>query len=86
LGYVVAVSLRITLTRPNARAFDELGCGARYGEVTEICDILPKVDVRSGVIARVIWRITNRFTVTKSSAGCRTLRRYRSIDDGGDAR
>lgn len=53
LGYVVGVSLRITLDKTHARAFDEFLDAARaVAEVTEIQTFLGRVDVRLSVIAR----------------------------------
>ena len=53
LGYAVAVSLRITLDKTRARAFDEFIEAARLiPEVTEIQTFLGRVDVRLNVIAR----------------------------------
>ncbi|MGJ8611278.1 MAG: Lrp/AsnC family transcriptional regulator [Octadecabacter sp.] len=53
LGYAVAVSLRITLDKTQARAFDQFMEAARdIPEVTEIQTFLGRVDVRLSVIAR----------------------------------
>lgn len=53
LGYAVAVSLRITLDKTQARAFDAFLEAARgIAEVTEIQTFLGRVDVRLHVIAR----------------------------------
>lgn len=53
LGYSVAVSLRITLDKTQARAFDEFMDAARgIAEVTELQTFLGRVDVRLSVIAR----------------------------------
>lgn len=53
LGYAVGVSLRITLDKTQARAFDEFIEAARgIAEVTEIQTFLGRVDVRLSVIAR----------------------------------
>jgi len=53
LGYAVEVSLRITLDKTQARAFDEFLAGAReVPEVIEIQTFLGRVDVRLSVIAR----------------------------------
>lgn len=53
LGYAVAVSLRITLDKAQARAFDAFTQAAReIPEVTEIQTFLGRVDVRLNVIAR----------------------------------
>ncbi|WP_235924175.1 Lrp/AsnC family transcriptional regulator [Pseudoroseicyclus tamaricis] len=53
LGYVVAVSLRVTLDKTAARAFEDFLEGARaIPEVTEIQTFLGRVDVRLHVIAR----------------------------------
>ncbi len=53
LGFDVAVSLRITLDKTQARAFDDFLEAARgVPEVTEIQTFLGRVDVRLGVIAR----------------------------------
>ncbi|GAB4259561.1 MAG: Lrp/AsnC family transcriptional regulator [Pararhodobacter sp.] len=53
LGYEVAVSLRITLDKTHARAFDEFAAAARLvPEVLEIQTFLGRVDTRLFVIAR----------------------------------
>ncbi|WP_333715246.1 Lrp/AsnC family transcriptional regulator [Yoonia sp.] len=53
LGYSVAVSLRITLDKAVARAFDEFIAAARLvPEVIEIQTFLGRVDVRLSLIAR----------------------------------
>jgi Lrp/AsnC family transcriptional regulator len=53
LGYSVAVSLRITLDKTVARAFDEFIAAARLvPEVIEIQTFLGRVDVRLSLIAR----------------------------------
>ncbi|MFY0679432.1 MAG: Lrp/AsnC family transcriptional regulator [Thalassovita sp.] len=53
LGYAVEVSLRITLDKTQARAFDEFIDAARkVREVIEIQTFLGRVDVRLSVIAR----------------------------------
>ena len=53
LGYAVEVSLRITLDKTQARAFDEFLAAARQvREVVEIQTFLGRVDVRLSVIAR----------------------------------
>ncbi|WP_136441171.1 Lrp/AsnC family transcriptional regulator [Pacificoceanicola onchidii] len=53
LGYEVAVSLRVTLDKTQARAFDEFLDAARdVPEVLEIQTFLGQVDVRLSVIAR----------------------------------
>ena len=53
LGYEVEVSLRITLEKSNARAFDEFMDAARaVPEVTELQTFLGRVDVRLVLIAR----------------------------------
>ncbi len=53
LGYTVDVSLRVTLDKTQARAFDEFQDAARdIPEVTEIQTFLGRVDVRLSVIAR----------------------------------
>lgn len=53
LGYEVEVSLRVTLDKTQARAFDEFQEAAReIREVTEIQTFLGRVDVRLSVIAR----------------------------------
>lgn len=53
LGYGVEVSLRFTLDKTDARAFDEFISAAReVPEVTQIQTFLGKVDVRLHVIAR----------------------------------
>ena len=53
LGYSVEVSLRITLDKTQARAFDEFIDAARgVPEVIEVQTFLGRVDVRLSVIAR----------------------------------
>lgn len=53
LGYAVAVSLRITLDKTVARAFDEFIEAARsVPEVIEIQTFLGRVDVRLSLIAK----------------------------------
>jgi Lrp/AsnC family transcriptional regulator len=53
LGYSVAVSLRITLDKTVARAFDDFLAAARLvPEVIEIQTFLGRVDVRLSLIAR----------------------------------
>ncbi len=53
LGYSVEVSLRITLDKTVARAFDDFLVAAReVPEVTEIQTFLGRVDVRLNIIAR----------------------------------
>ncbi|WP_298846044.1 Lrp/AsnC family transcriptional regulator [uncultured Ruegeria sp.] len=53
MGYAVEVSLRITLDKTQARAFDEFTQAARdVAEVIEIQTFLGRVDVRLSVIAR----------------------------------
>jgi len=53
LGWEVEVSLRFTLDKTNARAFDEFLAAAReVPEVIEIQTFLGRVDVRLEVIAR----------------------------------
>jgi len=53
LGYAVEVSLRITLDKTQARAFDEFIAQARtIAEVIEIQTFLGRVDLRLSVIAR----------------------------------
>ena len=53
LGYAVEVSLRVTLDKTQARAFDDFINAARdIPEVTEIQTFLGRVDVRLSVIAR----------------------------------
>ena len=53
LGYEVMVSLRVTLDKTEARAFDEFIHAARaVPEVTEIQTFLGRVDLRLGVSAR----------------------------------
>lgn len=53
LGYGVSVSLRITLDKTQARAFEEFIAAARgIAEVTEIQTFLGRVDLRLSVIAR----------------------------------
>ncbi len=55
LGYAVEVSLRITLDKTQARAFDDFIAAARdVSEVIEIQTFLGRVDVRLSVIARDI--------------------------------
>ncbi|MGV6805915.1 MAG: Lrp/AsnC family transcriptional regulator [Ruegeria sp.] len=53
LGYAVEVSLRVTLDKTQARAFDDFTEAARQvPEVIEIQTFLGRVDVRLSVIAR----------------------------------
>lgn len=53
LGYAVAVSLRITLDKTVARAFDDFITAARaVSEVIEIQTFLGRVDVRLSLVAR----------------------------------
>ena len=53
LGFTVEVSLRITLDKTQARAFDEFLAAAReVHEVLEIQTFLGRVDVRLSVLAR----------------------------------
>ena len=53
LGYAVSVSLRVTLDKTVARAFDEFIAAARdVPEVVEIQTFLGRVDVRLSLIAR----------------------------------
>ncbi len=53
LGYAVEVSLRITLDKTQARAFDDFLQAARaVPEVVEIQTFLGRVDVRLSVIAK----------------------------------
>ncbi|MGC3939410.1 Lrp/AsnC family transcriptional regulator [Roseobacter sp. EG26] len=53
LGYSVEVSLRVTLDKTQARAFDDFIEAARdVPEVTEIQTFLGRVDVRLSIIAR----------------------------------
>ncbi|WP_299424214.1 Lrp/AsnC family transcriptional regulator [uncultured Shimia sp.] len=53
LGYAVEVSLRVTLDKTQARAFDEfIGAARGIPEVTEIQTFLGRVDVRLSVIAK----------------------------------
>lgn len=53
LGYAVSVSLRITLDKTVARAFDDFIAAARaVPEVIEIQTFLGRVDVRLSLIAR----------------------------------
>lgn len=53
LGYAVEVSLRVTLDKTQARAFDDFIEAARdVPEVIEIQTFLGRVDVRLSVIAR----------------------------------
>ncbi len=53
LGYAVAVSLRVTLDKTVARAFDDFIAAAReVPEVIEIQTFLGRVDVRLSLIAK----------------------------------
>jgi len=53
LGYAVEVSLRVTLDKTYARAFDDFTAAARQvPEVVELQTFLGRVDVRLSVIAR----------------------------------
>ncbi len=53
LGYAVEVSLRVTLEKAQARAFDEFLDAARaVPEVVELQTFLGRVDVRLSIIAR----------------------------------
>ncbi|MDX2485765.1 Lrp/AsnC family transcriptional regulator [Antarcticimicrobium sediminis] len=53
LGYVVEVSLRVSLDKTESRAFDEFIAAARaVPEVSEIQTFLGRVDVRLTVLAR----------------------------------
>lgn len=53
LGYAVEVSLRVTLDKTQARAFDEFQAAAReVPEVIEVQTFLGRVDVRLSVIAK----------------------------------
>ncbi|WP_299986530.1 Lrp/AsnC family transcriptional regulator [uncultured Ruegeria sp.] len=53
LGYAVEVSLRVTLDKTQARAFDDFTSAAReVAEVIEIQTFLGRVDVRLSVLAR----------------------------------
>ena len=53
LGYLVEVSLRITLDKTNPKAFDEfLEAARKLREVSEIQTFLGRVDVRLHVLAR----------------------------------
>ncbi|SDW55026.1 transcriptional regulator, AsnC family [Ruegeria halocynthiae] len=53
LGYAVEVSLRVTLDKTQARAFDDFTAAAReVAEVIEIQTFLGRVDVRLSVLAR----------------------------------
>lgn len=53
LGYAVEVSLRVTLDKTHANAFDEFITAARgISEVEEIQTFLGRVDVRLNVLAR----------------------------------
>jgi Lrp/AsnC family transcriptional regulator len=53
LGYTVSVSLRITLDKTIARAFDDFIAAARLvPEVIEIQNFLGRVDVRLSLIAK----------------------------------
>ena len=53
LGYAVEVSLRVTLDKTQANAFDDfIGAARQVPEVIEIQTFLGRVDVRLSVIAR----------------------------------
>mgnify|MGYP005988615791 FL=1 len=53
LGFAVQVSLRVTLDKTQARAFDEFIAAARMvAEVIEIQTFLGRVDVRLSLVAR----------------------------------
>jgi len=53
LGFTVEVSLRVTLDKTQARAFDEVMAAAReIPEVVEIQTFLGRVDLRLSVLAR----------------------------------
>lgn len=53
LGYMVEVSLRVTLDKTQSRAFDDFIEAAReVPEVTEIQTFLGRVDIRLNIIAR----------------------------------
>jgi len=53
LGYVVEVSLRVSLDKTDPRAFDEFIAAARaVPEVNEIQTFLGRVDVRLNILAR----------------------------------
>lgn len=53
LGYTVTVSLRVTLDKTGARAFDDFLAGAReVPEVIEIQTFLGRVDVRLSLVGR----------------------------------
>ncbi|MCF6443783.1 Lrp/AsnC family transcriptional regulator [Nereida sp. MMG025] len=53
LGFAVAVSLRVTLDKTQARAFDEFIAAARkVPEVIEVQTFLGQVDVRLSLVAR----------------------------------
>ncbi len=53
MGYEVEVSLRVTLDKTQARAFDEFIAAAReVAEVNEIQTFLGRVDVRLNILAR----------------------------------
>ena len=53
LGYAVEVSLRVTLDKTQARAFDEFTAATReVPEVIEIQTFLGRVDVRLSVLAK----------------------------------
>jgi Lrp/AsnC family transcriptional regulator len=63
LGWTVHVSLRITLDKTVARAFDDfLGAARAVPEVIEIQTFLGRVDVRLAVIARDLahWQAVYR--------------------------
>lgn len=62
LGYEVEVSLRVTLDKTQARAFDEFIAAAReVPEVLEIQTFLGQVDVRLSVIARDMTHYTQLY-------------------------
>lgn len=53
LGYAVSVSLRVTLDKTQARAFDDFQASARQiPEVIEIQTFMGRVDLRLSVVAR----------------------------------
>mgnify|MGYP002700399185 FL=1 len=53
LGYAVKVSLRVTLDKTQARAFDDfLAAARRVPEVIELQTFLGRVDVRLSLVAR----------------------------------
>jgi len=62
LGYGVEVSLRITIDKTRANAFDELILRAReVPEVTEIQTFLGRVDLRLNILARDMAHYTQLY-------------------------